>query len=450
LTSLARVGASELFGPDEEQSQRRVIGASELFGPDEISEEEANRTLTPDEQAMVARANEPRFGAGLAKRMEEYQGLSPEDAAAKYRAGWSDTIGNVYDTVTDSRKLASAAGNVVEAGVNAVANPRETARKIGNYYYENPDAAVTDAAFAAFPGRQVLATAGKAIPDRPPSSAMPRSAVRDEAELLSTGGKRMEDAKLDPSKVDADAIESPLKEFREKTKTTVIDNPKINNIIKRLVSAYTPKKPSAMSPMTKVAPEPRPPVTLTELHGHQTRLDDVINGPGKGPDGRINSQGRAAIELKKAIGKMIDDHPESGSFKVGKHEYSRGKASQELGDVFEKAQARRQWHNGDEAGALANEIKLFLGKRSNRYKLTRDQRVRLAKLGKLGWQGTLGAFGSGTVSGMVMGRAAEALMGLPPAAMMGPGMLARQSRNARVVAEFKRIQDEIRAGGPIE
>jgi hypothetical protein len=421
-----------------------------LFAPDEISEEEANRTLTPDEQAMVARANEPRFGAGLAKRMEEYQGLSPEDAAAKYRGGWADTIGKAYDTVTDSRKLASAAGNVVEAGVNAVANPRETARKIGNYYYENPDAAVTDAAFAAFPGRQVLATAGKAIPERPPSSAMPRASVRDEAELLSTGGKRMEDAKLNPSKVDADAIVSPLAEFRRATKTTVIESPKINNIVKRLESAYTPKKPGAMAPLTGVAPEPRPPVTLTELHGHMVSLDDFIDKKGKNPSGRINSQGRAAIELKKAIRKMIDDHPEGGDFKIGSGEVHRGKASQELGDVLEKAQARRQWQNGDEAGALAGEIKLFLGKRSNRYKLTKDQRVRLAKLGKLGWQGTLGAFGSGTVSGMVMGRAAEALMGLPPAAMMGPGMLARQSRNARVINEFKRIQEEIRAGGPTE
>jgi hypothetical protein len=41
-------------------------------------------------------------------------------------------------------------------------------------------------------------------------------------------------------------------------------------------------------------------------------------------------------------------------------------------------------------------------------------------------------------------------MGLPPAAMMGPGMLARQSRNARVINEFKRIQEEIRAGGAVE
>lgn len=419
-----------------------------LFAPDEVSEEEANRTLTPEEQAMVVQ-DEPGFGSGLARRMDEYRGLSPRDASAKYRAEWSETLGNVYDTVTDSRKLGSAVSNVAKAGAHAVANPLETVRRVENYYYQNPDAAVTDLAFAAFPARTGVGLLGRAG-QRAPSRAMPRASVREEGELLSTGGKRMEDAKLNPSKVDADAIESPLKEFREKTKTTVIDNPKINNIVKRLESAYTPKKPGAMAPLTGVAPKPRPPVTLTELHGHQTRLDDVINGPGKGPDGRINSQGWAAIELKKAIGKMIDDHPESGNFKVGKHEYSRGKGSQELGDLLERAERRRQWQNGDEAGALANEIKLFLGKRSNRYKLTKDQRARLAKLGKLGWQGALGAFGSGTVSGMVMGRAAEALAGIPPGALMAPGMMARQSRNARVINEFKRIQEEIRAGGPTQ
>jgi hypothetical protein len=433
-----------LFAPDLEPDFKS------LFAPDEVSEEEANRTLTPEEQAMVARANEPRFGAGLAKRMEEYQGLSPEDAAAKYRGGWAETIGNAYDTVTDSRKLASAAGNVVEAGVNAVANPRETVRKIGNYYYENPDAGVTDAAFMAFPGRQVLGAVGKAIPERPPSSAMPRSAVRDEAELLKTGGARMEEAKLDPSKVDADAIAGPLAEFREATKTVGLETPMVKAIAKKLEVAYTPRKPGAMSPITKVEPNPRPPVSLTDLHGYQQALDKFINGAGK-TEGRVNTQGYEAIALKKAIDKIIDGHPKSDKFKIGKHEYSRGAMSRSMGEILKDAQGRKQWRNGDEAGALGNAIQNFLRKRSNRYALTPDARRKLDILSRDNGGRLAGAFSlNQSFGGNTFARGLELMAGLPPGTGALVGNSARQSRNARLVKEFEQIQEELRAGGPIE
>jgi hypothetical protein len=429
-----------LFAPDAGRDFKS------LFAPDEISEEEANRTLTPEERARVVQ-DDPKFGAGLTQRMDEYRGLSPKDAAAKYRAGWAETVGNVYDTVTDPNKLASAAGSAVKAGAHAVAHPRETAQRIGNYYYENPDAAVTDAAFAAFPGRQGVAALGRAT-QRAPSTAMPRASVRGEAELLSTGGKRMEEAKLNPARVEADAIAAPLASFREATKTVGLETPLVKAIAKKLENAYTPRKPDAMSRVTGVQPKPRPPVSLTDLHGYQQALDKFINGAGK-TNGRINSQGFEAITLKKSIDKIIDNHSESGSFKIGKHEVHRGKQSQELSDLLERAQRRRTWQNGDEAGALNAEIAQFLGKKANRYKFTKAQRAKLEKIGGRNAQALLGAMGSRTVSGAAAGRLLEMSLGIPPGMTWPLGNAARQSRNASTIKAFEQFQEEIRAGGPV-
>lgn len=416
-----------------------------LFAPDEISEEEANRTLTPEEQGKVV----PQFGAGTARRMAEYSGLSPQDAAAKYRAGWADTIGNAYDTVTDPSKLGSAVAGVAKAGAHAVANPKETVNRIGNYYYENPDAAFTDAAFALFPGRQLAAKGFETVAKKAPSTAVPRAAVRDEGELLKTGGARIEAAKRDPSKVEADALIAPLQEFKDATKTIVIENPKTNNIVKRLQNAYKPRKPDPMSPMTGKQPKPRAPITLTELHGHQQRLDDVINGPGKSQDGRINSEGMAAIKLKEAIGKMIDEHPESGSFKIGKHEYHRGKMSQAMSDIEQRARQRAQWRNGDEAGALLNELNTYTRARKNRYAFSPDVRRKLGKLGGDRKGALIGGFGSTNLGGFTFARGAEVAMGLYPGTLGLLGYPARQARNKRVLDEFRAIQEEIRAGGPV-
>jgi hypothetical protein len=304
-----------------------------------------------------------------------------------------------------------------------------------------------------FAGGVTLASKFGGAPKQTPistSKGMPRASVRDQDELLGTGGNRIEEAKLNPSKVEADLLQAPMKKFRESTKTQVIENKTVNNIAKRLEKAYTPRKPDEMSRLTKVQPPERPPVTLTELHAHQQRLDDVINGPGKSKvDGRLNSEGRAAIELKKSVGEMIDAHPESGSFKIGKHEYHRGKQSQELSDLLERAQRRRTWQNGDEAGALNAEIAQFLNKKSNRYKFTKAQRIELENIGKRDAQALLGAFGSKTVGGQAFGRGLETMVFGFPGALAVPGHFARVDRNAKVIDLFKKFQEKIRAGGPI-
>jgi hypothetical protein len=280
------------------------------------------------------------------------------------------------------------------------------------------------------------------------SRGMPRASVREEGELLKTGGARIEEAKLNPAKVDADQLRTPMHGFREATKTTVIENNTVNNIAKRLENAYTAPKPKAMAPMTKLPPKEKPPVTLTELHGHQQRLDDVINGAGKNPDGRLNEQGRAAIELKKAVGSMIDNHPESTSFKIGKHEYHRGKMSQAMDDIQKRAEGRSMWRNGDEAGALQAEITAFLRKKSNRYALTPQVRHKLGLLSRDNKGKLIGAFGSQNIGGFAFARGVETMFGAP-GVMAIPGHFARQGRNARIVKEFGKLMEEIRAGGAV-
>jgi hypothetical protein len=416
------------------------------------SEEEANRTFTPEEQTMIAAANQPQFGAGTRKRMAEYEGLSPEQASAKYIAGQKEAIRNVYDTVTDPRKLASAAGGAVKAVAGAVAHPIDTAQKIGNYYYENPDSAVTDAAFAAFPARKAMGLlGGDGIKS---SKAMPRASVRDESELLETGGARMKEAKKSEATVPLGDVQAPMQRFRERLNEEALEidpeytNKKLGNVIKRLDSAYAPPKPDRMSPLTGATPAAKPPMTLKELHAHQRRLDDVIS-ESKSSDGRISTDGFVAIELKKTVGEMIDAHPESSSFKIGKHEYHRGKMSQSMGDLRKRAEGRVQWRNGDEAGALQSEIQAFLRNKKNRYALTPEVRRKLDSLSRDSTGKVRGAFSpQSSFGGNVFARGIETAIGFP-GALAVPGHFARQGRNARLVAEFEKLMEEIRAGGSV-
>jgi hypothetical protein len=300
-----------------------------------------------------------------------------------------------------------------------------------------------------------LAAGGKSLPRAAaPAGAMPRAVVRDGAELLSTGGKRMTEAKLNPATVPANDIAGPMQKFRDTLKTeAAIDldtaelAPALSNRIKRIEGAYAPPKRDPMASLTGVKSGAKPPISLSELHGHSKGLDKFVNSTGK-TEGRINEQGFIALELKKAVDEMIDLHPESGNFKIGKHEFHRGAMNRELEDMLERAKNRSQWKNGDEAGAISAEIGTFLRTKKNRYKFTPEARRKLGLLSRDNKGKLLGAFGSQNIGGFVFGRAAEAAFGVP-GLLAVPGYLARQSRNTRFLQEFQKIQEEIRAGGPV-
>lgn len=445
-----RIGASELFGPEDDGQRRVTVGASELFGP-EISEAEANQTLTPEESAKVV----PEFGAGTAKRMAEYRGLSPEQASAKYRQGWADTFSGIYDTVTDPVKLGGAVHSAIGAGAHAITHPTETINRVGNYYYENPDAAATDLAFAAFPGRQAVEK-GASYLKRPPSNAMPRASVRDGDELVKTGGLRMKIAKLDPAKVDPSDIAAPMQRFRERMAGDAIElnsqfvAPELMRRIGRLEGAFTPTPRGAMYNITKKEPAAKPPVSLGELHKHKQGLNKFIDSAGK-TEGKINEQGHIALALKDSVDEMIRAHPESPEFFRGTNEVRRGKMSEFLDEIEERARGRPQWKNGDEAGALQNELsQTFRGRHKNRHKVTPEAYKKLKRLSNDNKGRLIGAFGATNIGGFTFGRAAEVAMGLYPGTMAVAGVPVRAARNKRFMEEFKRIQEELRAGGPVE
>jgi hypothetical protein len=148
------------------------------------------------------------------------------------------------------------------------------------------------------------------------------------------------------------------------------------------------------------------------------------------------------------VGSMIDNHPESTSFKIGKHEYHRGKMSQAMDDIQKRAEGRSMWRNGDEAGALQAEITAFLRKKSNRYALTPQVRHKLGLLSRDNKGKLIGAFGSQNIGGFAFARGVETMFGAP-GVMAIPGHFARQGRNARIVKEFGKLMEEIRAGGEV-
>jgi hypothetical protein len=299
---------------------------------------------------------------------------------------------------------------------------------------------------------------GKSLPRAAaPAGAMPRAVVREGAELLSTGGKRMTEAKLNPATVPANDIAGPMQKFRDTLKTeAAIDldtaelAPALSNRIKRIEGAYAPPKRDPMANVTKREPGANPPISLSELHGHSKGLDKFINSTGK-TEGRINEQGFVALELKKAVDEMIDLHPESGTFKIGKHEFHRGAMNREMEDLLERAQGRAQWKNGDQAGALSGEISAFLKAKKNRYKLTPDARSKLGKLSHDSGGRLVGAFGlsNNSFGGNVFARGIETAVFGFPGALAPIGQATRASRNARILQEFQKIQEELRAGGPV-
>jgi hypothetical protein len=308
-----------------------------------------------------------------------------------------------------------------------------------------------------FAGGVTLASKFGGAPKQTPitqSRGMPRASVRDEAELLKTGGARLKEAKKSEATVPLDDVQAPMQRFRERLNEEALEidpqytNKKLANVVKRLDTAYAAPKTDPMSRLTKTAPAAKPPMTLKELHAHQRRLDDVIS-ESKSADGRISTDGYIAIELKKSVGEMIDAHPESSSFKIGKHEYHRGKMSQSMTDLKKRAEGRVQWRNGDEAGALQSEIQNFLRNKKNRYALTPEVRRKLDQLSRDNRGKVIGAFSpQSSFGGNVFARGIETAIGFP-GALAVPGHFARQGRNSRLIKEFENLMEELRAGGPV-
>lgn len=384
--------------------------------------------------AAVPGAEDAGFGSGTAKRMAEYEGLSPTDAAAKYRGDWADTFSNIWDTFSDSRKLTSVGANAVEAGAQAVAHPIETAKKIGNYYYENPDAAATDLAFAAFPARY----AAKAV-EKTPSASMPRASIREEGELYKTGGERMNTAKRSEVPVHVDEVLKGLSGFHARLKEKGIRvspklHPKTNEALKEF-SYFMRAKPM------KQDPEPATMLALHEVRQLAANAAEEIHPK----SGRPTPDAMLANELLDTIDEVMANHPEWENFARGKNEISRSLKSQSIMRIGKKARNSTQWDRGDQAGAIRNAVNSFLKSPEARF-LTKEDIAELNRIKKYGLTEMVGGQGSLSPMALLIGRGLETMTGLPYGSLYVAGGIARQAANAKKSNMLERMSERIRAG----
>jgi hypothetical protein len=409
-----------------------------MFGPDDVE--------GPDYEAMFG-PEKKSIGGAISNAGQDVKDIASEtyksvtENPREVAAGTADYLLN---PITYLNSVKDSVSNLWEGGTDRA--------------YEHPVRSALDVANVLPPVPLGIAKAGMTAVSKgshalPEAGAMPRAAVREGKELVGTGGLRMKIAKLDPAKVDAQAIAGPMQKFRDALKTDAIElGPDIPatlmNRISRLDSAYTPNKRPSMSGITKVEAPEKPPVSLGELHKHSQKLNEFINSTGK-TEGKINENGKIAIMLRKSVDEMIDTHPESPSFKTGRNEVHRGKMSESFDEIHRNASLTSQWRNGNEVAALQNAAAGFLKAKKNKYAFTPEVRRKLERFSRDKKGRLLSAFGSKTVSGQAAGRLVESAFGVP-GLLWGPGIMAREARKNRMMDEWQRISEEIRAGGPVE
>jgi hypothetical protein len=401
-----------------------------LFAPDESSGPDFTSLFAPDEKTPfrpeLALKNAPKSAFNTARRVAA-DILPGQHVQTGFALAQPGGLSNAWEGLKER--------------FGGVENIKRTAE-------EDPVGLAYDATGLIGGGKGL--SVAKAAP-----SAMPRNVVREGAELLSTGGKRMTEAKLNPATVAANDIAAPMQKFRDKLKTeAAIDlntadlAPALKNRITRIEGAYAPAKRDPMASLTGTKPATKSPITLAELHGHSKGLDTFINSTGK-TEGRINEQGFIALELKNTVDEMIGLHPESGTFKVGKHEYHRGAMNRDLEQIRTEASRTRTSRNGNEVDALQDAVGRFLNKKSNRHKFSPAIRAKLEKFmhdkkGRL-----TSKFAPNTLGGQTFARGFEAAIGIWPGTLQAPAHMIKQARAARLMKEFEDIMAEVRAGEPV-
>lgn len=405
-----------------------------LFAPDEISELEANRTLTPEEQAKVVR-DEPSFGAGTKRRMAEYEGLSPERASAKYRQGWADDFREGINILSDPQKRAEVGRGIIDTGYNAVRHPIQTVENISDYYYENPDAAATDAAFAFMPARYGVKVLEKASEAPKP---MPRGSVRTQEELIGSGGKRMNEAKKSEVALPVEDIIPSFSGFHARLGEKGI----------RINKKLHPKTYSAFEDFANfVRPKgmdnaPRP-ATMLDLHEVRQLAANAAKDVHPGTR-KPTADAMLANELIKTIDEVIAKHPEGMDFMRGKGEIARGLKSEGIVKMVEDASKTKMWDNGDHANAIRSQINKYL-KANERY-LTKKEIKELKRIKRVGFTELLGKQGSLSPMQLTIGRAVEFMTGLPMGSLIFAGHYARNVANKRMPQRLENMAERIRAG----
>lgn len=394
-----------------------------------ISEAEANQTLTPEEQTKVAGAmswpeafrsgakNFPqdalRTGTGLVKTAESITpfgmaktlyntAVDPQSAA--------DTLKNIYDHY---------AGYFSEEGLkNKVAN--------------EPAQTLVDVASIALPIK-----GAKAAPHAP--LPKPGAFAREGAELISTGGKRMNEAKKSEVALPVEDVVPSFSGFHARLGEKGI----------RINKKLHPKTYDAFQEFTNfVRPKgmesaPRP-ATMLDLHEVRQLAANAAKDVHPGtrsptPDAML------ANELLTTIDEVIAKHPEGETFSKGSNELARGKKSESILRLIEDAKNTTQWDRGDHAGAIRNKINSFLKGPQARF-LSKKDVIELKKIKRFGFTEALGGQGSLSPMALAIGRAVEMSTGLPIGSLIVAGRFARDFINTKKPQQLEGMAARIRAG----
>lgn len=391
---------TSLFAPDEEEPKGMTWG--EAF--------QSAKKVAPSNALEVARGVANTLSPyGIARKVYGYA-TNPQSAA--------DEVGGIIDRY---KGLFTEDGLKQEIATNPVGLGLEVAS---------------------------IATPFKALKGR--AAPKPKTIVREGAELRETGGKRIQESKLSEETMPWEDTVQPFNKLTAKLESDAVDmssaSPRAQNLYKRLRALHTQAPNSPMSPITGVmSPLPKP-VSMKELHALKNEAKRVIES-GKNPDGTMGTDGFIGMQLKATIDEMIGIHPEGGTFKVGSHEYHRGKQDQVLEDALNEAKRSRAWLNGNEVEAIGNQIRPLLRRKSKHYHtFTPKQRQRLETLLKKGESSLVTGFASKTFSGNVFARGIEMGMGLYPGTFYLPAKAIRETRIKKFHDEFDKFREDIRSG----
>lgn len=402
-----------------------------------VSEAEANRTLTTDEQAKAAQGKRT-WGEAFSEGISDTQnaidtgkaflwGLTPVPAFQRFNRIVSDPKGE------SDRTRKHYADFFNEEGLK---------EKVATNFYGT----AAEVSGMAPPMRAARATPKGPIP-------MPRASVREGPELLKTGGSRRNEAKKSDYAVPPEEVRSTLGGFHDRLaeKAMRIDknlHPKSAAAFSEFVGLIRGKPADPMSGITHTAATPPEPATLQRLHEIRQRAQEAADDVHPGTR-RPTADAAIGMELKKTIDEVIAKHPEGVEFARGTNEIARGLRDREIADAIDSAMQTATWNRGDHATAIRNALRPLYKK--YRHIWPKEDLAILKKAQKFGFlTDTMAGFASKGPGAMTFSRIAETSMLLPPFTLYPVAAAAKHVRNKRIEKLVNQLREQIRAGGPVE